>query len=214
MIIQTYVDLSDAHGAIRNQGDRPTCLAFTLSDLNGHQHGQPASLSPEFLYREAVLKMPGWKAGEGLGLSAALDAVDAPGQPLETACPYGDCEPSLPLTPIVPGSPMYRGKYDMQSATMAPISAALFGNQSIGLVIRVTLEFMVADATTPHVPFSPNFLPGQSHAVLIVGFGEHAVTGERHVLIRNSWGPDWGRMGHAWLSEQYVATHGLHIFGA
>ena len=40
------------------------------------------------------------------------------------------------------------------------------------------------------------------HAVLGVGTGVIDTT--RVMLVRNSWGPDWGLQGHAWVSEDYL----------
>ena len=99
MSITPTIDLRATHGRARQQGQRKTCLAFALSDLNGHRHSRPAQLSPEHLYREAAAHMPGWKPDGGLTLEAALRAVSAPGQALEAAVPYQDADPPLPLAP-------------------------------------------------------------------------------------------------------------------
>jgi cathepsin C len=33
------------------------------------------------------------------------------------------------------------------------------------------------------------------HSVLLVGWGEDPVTGEKYWLVQNTWGPDWGENG-------------------
>jgi aminopeptidase C len=47
------------------------------------------------------------------------------------------------------------------------------------------------------------------HAVILSGTG--ARTGANFLLVRNSWGEDWGDAGYAWLSERYVRPRILHI---
>jgi C1A family cysteine protease len=46
------------------------------------------------------------------------------------------------------------------------------------------------------------------HAVLAVGHGTGSAT-DPALLIRNSWGQDWGLGGYAWLSRGYLARQ-LH----
>ena len=44
--------------------------------------------------------------------------------------------------------------------------------------------------------------PCRRHALVAVGYGD--VDGVRAVLVRNSWGADWGLGGHAWLPEPFL----------
>lgn len=45
--------------------------------------------------------------------------------------------------------------------------------------------------------------PLRRHAMVAVGHG--IASGERAILVRNSWGADWGLAGHAWLLETFLA---------
>lgn len=213
MSITPTIDLRATHGLARQQGQRKTCLAFALSDLNGHRHSRPAQLSPEHLYREAAAHMPGWKPDGGLTLEAALRAVSAPGQALEAAVPYQDADPPLPLAPNPACDPLFPGKYFERPILMDTIRKALVADRSAGLVLQLTPEFFGATAEAPQVPYSPHAVREWVHAVVAVGIGADNDTNETHVLIRNSWGPDWADNGHAWLPETYVLMHALHVFG-
>lgn len=212
-MIIPHVDLRSGHGPIRDQQARPTCLAFSLSDLNGFQHKLPGMLSPEYLYREAARLTPGWMPHQGTWLDAALLAIDTPGQPEEANDPYQQDEPALPLVSAAK-APLYSGAYKKLPCAIATLDHALLvAGHSVGLAINLTPEFLTPDPGHAVIAFSPAFLPGSGHAVLVVGKGEHSVNGETHYLIRNSWGPSWGADGHAWLSQRYIDTHALRIFG-
>lgn len=214
MTVTTLADLSHLHGAVRHQGDRPTCLAFTLSDLNMHRHGQMIPFSPEYLYREAARNMVGWKPGDGLELTAALTAVYAPGQPLEVDCPYLPEEPQTPLAPSPTFSRLFTGSYAHFHPKHDEIVEVLERGQSVGLVLKLTPEFVTVDMPSGKIVYSAGHLPGMSHAVLAVGHGVDAQTNEPHLLIRNSWGAGWGMQGHAWLPQEYLVSHAILAFGA
>jgi hypothetical protein len=46
--------------------------------------------------------------------------------------------------------------------------------------------------------------PSGGHAVLVVGHDDHS----GRFIIRNSWGPTWGRDGYGFLPEDYVTAYG------
>jgi hypothetical protein len=45
--------------------------------------------------------------------------------------------------------------------------------------------------------------PMRRHAIVAVGHGR--IGQNRAVLVRNSWGQDWGLDGYAWLPEPFLA---------
>lgn len=106
-MISANVDLRSSYGAAHHQGQRPTCLAFALSDLNRFYSQAPTELSAEYLYQSAAAATPGWQPDDGLLIHAALAAIARPGQPSEATYPYADAEPIAPLTPLPVFNPMY-----------------------------------------------------------------------------------------------------------
>ena len=44
--------------------------------------------------------------------------------------------------------------------------------------------------------------PTRRHAVVAVGHGIR--NGERLILVRNSWGEEWGVSGYGWLTESFL----------
>lgn len=78
MTIHEEIVLPERELTIRDQGSRPTCLAFVISDINA-RYG-PGLLSPEYVYRATAQMTPGWSPGKGLQVPIAL-AASAKGQP-------------------------------------------------------------------------------------------------------------------------------------
>lgn len=212
MTIVASVDLRHTHGPARDQGRRPTCLAFALSDLNGERNGQPGLLSPEFLYRQAAALTSGWQPENGMSLRPGLSVVAAPGQPFDADVPYRDVEPETAHAILLPNQPLFAHPFRDAGLRVVDVFSALLASRSIGLIIRLTQDFYFAAPSSPRVPFSREVQPG-CHAVIGVGLGKDAATNETHVLVRNSWGPQWGEGGHAWLPESYLAAYTLRVFG-
>ena len=46
------------------------------------------------------------------------------------------------------------------------------------------------------------------HAMLAVGYDDERMIGENQgaILARNSWGPEWGDGGYAWLAYEWIES--------
>lgn len=212
MPIQAAVDLSGLLGPARCQGQRSTCMAFAMSDLNRAAAGAPDVLSAEFLYRSAGALSPGWAPGDGLRTVEAIQATHVPGQPLEIHFPYENADPVGVDHPVPPaGQPLFTSQFAHRSCAMQAIVGALDQGHVVGLVTRVTIGlFTPAGGVVAH---DVNVIPHQYHALLAVGWGLATDSGVRHLLVRNSWGDGWGLAGHAWLPEPFVQLHVIEAFG-
>ena len=212
MSISSSHDMGAAFGPARHQGQRPTCLAFALSDLNQIFSKAPGYLSAEYLYRSAAAQTPAWVPDEGLYLDRAVQAVGAPGQPDETALPYGLLEPTIPLNALPNCAELYLANFTIANMPADAVVAALKLGEPTGLVIKITQEFL--DAPEGVIPFSPMVFPDKRHAVIATAVGVHDDTGEKYIRVRNSWGAAWGQAGYAWLHFGYVDTHTVSTFKA
>jgi len=205
------VDLRSQLGPARNQGPRPTCLAFAASDAHAALRQPWAPLSCEYAFYHAQ-RRAARSPDQGALLSAMLETLRLDGQPEEGGWPY------LPATPTDIASwrppanigPLFARNGAASSRAMAAIVGELDQGRPVILLLMLSLAFYnrrpdgVVDPAADEVPE-----PQRRHAVIAVGHG--AVDGQAAVLIRNSWGPSWGVEGHGWLTERFV---GPRIFGA
>lgn len=212
MSIQATVDLSGLLGPARCQGQRSTCMAFAMSDLNRRGSGAPNVLSAEFLYRAAGALTPGWVPGNGLRTVEAIEATHVLGQPFEIHFPYENADPVGVDHPVPPaGQTLFTSKFAHRAPGLQAIVGELNQGHVVGLVTRVTIGlFTPVNGVVAH---DVNVIPDQYHAMLAVGWGVATATGVSHLLVRNSWGVGWGLAGHAWLPEPFVQLHVVEAFG-
>lgn len=210
MTITAVVNLAKHWDDAHDQGARPTCLAFTLSELNRRAHGV-SQLSAEYLYRAAAQLSKDWTPGGGLMLSHAKQALNASGQPSLASCPYCEDEPAE----FPPGLPdfsaeesFYRNAVSRLPIELAAISEA-FALGPVGLIVRVTESFF--DPVEGVIAYADQTVKGMSHAVVATGYGADE-SGSKYLRIRNSWGVEWGDAGYAWLPMDYVLAHAAAVF--
>jgi hypothetical protein len=86
-IINVSTDLRCLFGPVRDQGARPTCLAFAASDTHAGLRDGWCPLSCEFAFYHAQ-RRAGRLPTTGSVLSAMLDALRLDGQPREEGWPY------------------------------------------------------------------------------------------------------------------------------
>lgn len=197
-------DIRGLVGPVRDQGRRPTCLAFAVTAAHETQYKLQHLLCPEWLYYHAVTRAGDPPdAGSTFEETAAALAID--GQPEEFHWPYcGDVLPS-PWTPPMNPLDLYHTDGKLNGLNCNRVREALKNCTStiIALLIDHTLFKWSFDRGHAIIVDSPPPYDSESgHAVLVVGHGE--LNGKPHFLIRNSWGLGWGDNGHAWISEDYA----------
>lgn len=199
MIIPT-LDLRPALHPVRDQGRRPTCLAFALSAAHEHRTRSKGHLSVEYLYYHAVRRMPGADPAAGTHITAASAALAEDGQPIDRRWPYLDHQPApAEWTPPVKPGRCYRSPSHSGATDIASIIAHLDAGHPVVLGLIITTCFLRCgpDGTLPALTPDPE---RGRHAVLAVGHGRAGT----HLLVRNSWGTRWGAAGHAWLPAAYL----------
>ena len=204
-MIDIVRDLRPLFGPARDQGARPTCLAFAASDTHDGLRDGWAPLSCEFAFY-AAQKRAGRPPTSGALLSTMLDALLLDGQPDEKGWPYLAAVPAdhRLWTPPATVGPLYGRNGQRDGTDLSSILAALDRDTPVLMLTMLSRSFFqprgdgVVDPANDELPE-----PAQRHAVVAVGHG--TVDGTPAILIRNSWGPGWGLEGHAWLTERFLA---------
>src|SRR5437762_10699789 len=80
-------DLRRLFGPVRDQGQRPTCLAFAASDAHAALRGAWSPLSCEYIFFRAQQRS-NRKPTEGATLPSILEALRDDGQPHEAGWEY------------------------------------------------------------------------------------------------------------------------------
>jgi hypothetical protein len=202
MTVIPQVDLRGKFGPARNQGARPTCLAFATSDTHAEARGVPfEELSAEYIFYRAAQKCQVFNPHTGVTLDNVLTVLEHDGQPLESRWPY---LAQLPADLTLYQPPIDYGDLYQRGTVVAPADAikqSLDHEHSVLVVMTITDDFHHA-RTGQVIRISSTSQIVGVHAIVIVGYGED--NNESVYLIRNSWGTKWCEAGHAWLGETYL----------
>jgi len=203
-MIDIVTDLRPLLGPVRDQGTRPTCLAFAASDAHAALRDGWCPLSCEYAFYHAH-KRNGTTPDRGASLSSMLDALRVDGQPSESGWPYLDIVPSdlSHWVPPVDVGPRFGRNGIADTCFIPPILAALDSGKPVLLLTMLSQSFYAPSnggLVDPANDEKPD--PTLRHAVVAVGHG--TFSGQKAILVRNSWGADWGENGHAWLTEKFL----------
>lgn len=202
--ISVSVDLRSMFGPVRNQGSRPTCLAFAASDAHAALRPGWAPLSCEFAFYHAQ-RRAGRSHGQGALLSATLETLREDGQPEEAGWPY---LPKVPANVAEWAPPTSVGEVFARdglttSAAVNAVVQELDEGRPVIMLLQLSAAFF-APGRDGVVDPAPGEAPERDrrHAVIAVGHGD--VDGQLAFLIRNSWGDRWAAGGYAWLTEGFL----------
>jgi hypothetical protein len=204
-------DLRGMLGPTRDQGARPTCLAFAVSDAHAalRDDWNPLSCECAFYHAQRRVSRP---PDSGALLHPMLEALREDGQPIESGWPYLTSTPEDLNTWVPPrnmGQLFNRNGGDNRH-TVEAIIQQLEEDRPVILLMTLSRAFYLVNAegvVDPSPAEAPD--PFRRHAVVAVGHGK--IETQTAVLVRNSWGPTWGNGGHALLTESYLKPR---LFGA
>jgi hypothetical protein len=171
MSVQILCDLRTQLGTVRDQDQRPTCLAFAASDAHAALRSPWAPLSVEFAFYHAQ-RRAGRSPHVGATLPAILDALREDGQPIEAGWPYltaipADWKPSSAV------GPLFRRQGHEGGSTFAEIIGRLDENKPALVLLTLSPAFDLANPSNDVVDEKPGEQsnPARRHAVVAVGYG-------------------------------------------
>lgn len=211
MTIATKSDLRSMFGPARDQGRRPTCLAFATSDAHAAVRGPWVPLSCEYIFHCAQ-RRGRRNPDQGATLPAMMEALKEDGQPLETGWPYLAATPAdvSQWVPPSTAAPVFQRASEFQAGTIDAIVAELGKGRPVVTLMRLSRSFfrVPPDGVVDEEPGERPDL-NMRHAVVAVGHGE--ARGQQVILVRNSWGGRWGINGYGWITAKFLRPRVLRL---
>jgi len=208
------VDLRASLPVVLDQGTRSTCLAFAVTAAHERvkniQSDVIADLSEEFLYW-GCKQIDGDREPGTSFLSAAAALMDY-GQPHEEVWPYDgfrdDADASYnPPEGALDAIPYYNALMMQISLTIEDLQLWLARGHTVALGIRLSRGFFEPIQGAIPMPVAEEELM-EGHAILVVGYENGVLPGEGFLILRNSWGLEWGDEGYGYLPYAYIERYG------
>lgn len=201
------VDRRLFQSSVRDQGTRPTCLAFAATGGHEGLRGDGGVLSVEYLHWVSC-QLDG-ASKEGVSLETTLKALLEIGQPHEELWPYSLQRDDLaddygPPYDIQPDECHKVGWAEKIRPSIETVRRYLSLGKAVLIGVRLYKGFHYTG--TGEIPLPE---PGEAHcgrhAVLLVGYDDDLQV----LLFKNSWGASWGDGGYGVMPYSYFREHSI-----
>lgn len=200
------VDLRQWMPSVEDEGALATCTASALAGaveyLVARASGRHVDVSRMFLYYNQRLWANRVQQDQGGSLRDGIRVLHRLGVPAERDWPF-----SLDLLAVAPPARVYEAArrhrvvgYHRVPLDLDSIRGCLAGGIPIAFGTHIWRSFTAVGIEglipLPRVGDSPE----GRHALLLVGYSDR----EQLVIVRNSWGTDWGNQGYGYLPYKYL----------
>lgn len=208
------VDLRQFASPIDNQGELGSCTGFSIKaarELMAIRDGKPAysPLSPLFIYYYERKKEGTIDEDAGAMITTGMEVLKNVGVARESFWSYDERNDNNPVTKEKFQQPPSAAAYsdargwrvkDIRALdTLRDIRYELANRNPVVIGIEVYEAFY--DTKNGMLPRpNPNEESQGGHAVTIVGYDDV----KKVLIVRNSWGTDWGDKGYFYLPYDYV----------
>jgi C1A family cysteine protease len=203
-----HVDLRDKMSAVKNQGELGSCTGHAIAGALEYLYPSRPNFSRLFIYYNERAVEGTINEDAGAQIRTGVKSVAKVGACKETLCPY-DPE-KFTKKPTVKAYAdaaknvisSYRRVTSLQALkyALSKGSPVVFGFQVFaGFESEETAETGMLAMPESHEE------PLGGHAVLAVGYDER----KGLVIVRNSWGRQWGDKGYFYMPYDYVADKNL-----
>lgn len=201
--LPSAVDLRPKAPPIYDQLELGSCTAYAVAKgLREHQllaAGKPTEMSGLFLYYEARKLRGNTAEDNGSTVSDAMKAATNVGCAPEAIWPYDIFKfAEKPPSEAYKAAKNFKITGGVQIAGVADMKKALAAGQMVVFGMYIFRPFR--DLVTDTVPMpGPQDVPVGGHAIAVVGYDD----AKKAFLLRNSFGKQWGKEGHAYLPYDY-----------
>lgn len=190
---------------VRDQGDRPTCVAFAVSGAHEWHAGDATVRSTEDAMW-AAHQIGEVQGREATTVSWALEGLERHQHTCEASWPYGTPRWSSGRPSAARDAANRRALppwSDLGAATFDMVTAEMQAARPVVLTLAVVTAAWYHTASL--IDAEPGMKTPGNHAVLAVG----ALVEPDRLIIKNSWGPAWGEHGYGYVTRRYYDHYAL-----
>jgi hypothetical protein len=209
---------------IRSQGNRGTCVAFSMTAMHEFyrsQSGTPQDLSEQFLYH-ATKQIDGAPGSCGTYAVKAAQVLTNTGECRESVWAYNPAPPCNNNGVMPPNAPADAASYKVQAIILNPkdvvgLKNVLASGRVCEFSIPVYDSWYLSAATrqSGRITMRLGSEPVHGgHAMCLIGYQDDAgAPGGGYFILRNSWGQLWGAScpygaGNGTIPYAYLANDG------